>query len=106
MLRSAAISGGWGLDLIGMLAHRRFERERSRRAAALREAWEKGESEQLVAQEPEPRSVTTSEPEPTLSPAQTARRPQSGWECDFCGRSFHGYGSYLNHRCHSQNGID
>jgi hypothetical protein len=65
-----------------------------RRAAELREAaqvWERRKSEPLVAREPESR----------LLPAQSAPRPRGWWECDLCGRGFHGYGAYLNHRCDS-----
>ena len=83
------------MDLIGMLAHRRFERERSRRAAALREAWEAS----FAAPEPEPRSPGIHELESTPPLAPSAPKPRGGWECEFCGRGFHGYGSYLNHRC-------
>jgi hypothetical protein len=99
------------LDLFGVLANRRFEQERSRRVAELRRAWEDRTSERLAPQEAEPASLSThgsesrvplaqSTPEP---PTQSAPRPQGWWECGFCGRGFHGYGAYLNHRCHSNN---
>ena len=80
------------MELIDILAHRRLERELRRREAALREAVrakEEHELSLLPAQEPKP--------EPPL--VQNASRTRSAWDCDFCGRSFHGYGSYLNHRC-------
>jgi hypothetical protein len=85
--------GGWSLN--------RFERERSRHAAELRKAWADQSLEPPVAPEPEPRPLSTHEPESKLPPVQTAPRPRGWWECKFCGRGFHGYGSYLNHRCHS-----
>jgi hypothetical protein len=80
------------LELIDMFAHRRLERELRRREAALQEAKrarEESEIRPLLAQEPDP------EPRPLVAPSMT----RGHWECDFCGRSFHGYGSYLNHRC-------
>jgi hypothetical protein len=70
------------LELIDMFATRRLKRELRRREAELREA----------AQAPK-------EPEPRPLSAQYASTTQGRWECDFCGRGFHGYGSYLNHRC-------
>jgi hypothetical protein len=99
----------FSVDLFNVLAHRRFERERSRRGADLRRAWEERELERPVPQEPEPRSLGPHESESRLPPAQSTPkpltqrtpRPQAWWECGFCGRGFHGYGAYLNHRCHS-----
>ena len=75
-----------------MLGQRRFEQELRRRKAALRaaaHAKEEQERRQLLAQE--------QEAAPLL--AQNASRTRGAWDCAFCGRSFHGYGTYLNHRC-------
>ena len=67
-----------------MVGYSRLQRELRRREAALREAAQ-------VPKEPELRPLV----------AQYASTRQGRWECDFCGRTFHGYGSYLNHRCDS-----
>lgn len=82
------------MELIGILGHRRLERELQRREAALREAAQMPEQQ-------EPAPLPTKEPEwrPLLAPEVPATRDR--WECDFCGRGFFGYGPYLNHRCDS-----
>jgi hypothetical protein len=80
------------LELTDILAHRRLERELRRREAALRVAGQ-------AKEEQEPRPLLAQEPKARPPLAQNASRMRSGWDCEFCGRSFHGYGSYLNHRC-------
>jgi hypothetical protein len=80
------------LELIDMLGQRRLERELRRREAALRAA---GKAEDVQEPRPLPAAGATA----GLLLAQNASRMRGGWDCDFCGRSFHGYGSYLNHRC-------
>jgi hypothetical protein len=78
------------LELIDLLSRRRLKRNLSFRQAVLREAAEAPkERESRPLQEPE------SGP-PHAQYASTRRGP---WECEFCGRGFHGFGSYLNHRC-------
>jgi hypothetical protein len=73
------------MELIYVLDRRRLQRELRRREAALREA-----AEAPQAAEPKPESLV----------AQYASTPRGWWECDFCGRGFHGYGQFLNHNCH------
>jgi hypothetical protein len=73
------------MELIGVLVSRRLQRELRRREAALREA-----AEAPQAAEPKPESLVT----------QDASMTRGWWECDFCGRGFHGYGLFLNHNCH------
>ncbi len=75
------------MELIYVLDRRRLQRELRRREAALREA-----AEVPQAAEPEP------EPEPVV--LQYPSTTRGWWECDFCGRGFHGYGQFLNHNCH------
>jgi hypothetical protein len=75
------------LELIELLGYRRLERELRCREAALREAAQAPKAPEL---------------KPLLAPYASAR--QVRWECDFCGRRYHGYGSYLNHRCDSDDG--
>ena len=73
------------MELIYVLDRRRLQRELRRREVALREAaraWEAGE--------PKPESLV----------APYASTTRGWWECDFCGRGFHGYGQFLNHSCH------
>ena len=82
------------MELTGILAHRRLERELRRREATLREAGQ-------AQDEQEPTPLLAEEQSARPRPAQNASMMQGGWDCDFCGRSFHGYGSYLNHRCGS-----
>jgi hypothetical protein len=73
------------MELTYMLDRRRLQRELRRREAALREA-----TEVLQAAEPKPDSLL----------ARHASLTRGWWECDFCGRGFHGYGRFLNHNCH------
>lgn len=61
------------------------------RAAALRVDLEERTSEPTVEHKPETR----------VESASSAPRPPA-WECKFCGRGFHSYGTYLNHRCHDE----
>jgi hypothetical protein len=83
------------LELIGRFAHKRIARELRRREAALREA------EQPQAGQA-PRRPLAQEPEAKPQLAEHASHLRNRWECDVCLRSFHGYGSYLNHRCDSE----
>jgi hypothetical protein len=90
------------LELIGLLSHRRPKRNLSFRQAVLREAVQapkERESRPLLAQELEsgPLLARETESEPPL--AQSASTRRGPWECEFCGRGFYGFGSYLNHRC-------
>lgn len=71
------------MELIYVLDRGRMQRDLRRREAALREA-----AEAPPAAEPEPLA------------AQYASKTRGWWECDFCGRSFHGYGRFFNHNCH------
>jgi hypothetical protein len=73
------------MELIYALDRRRLQRELRRREAALREA-----AEVPQAAEPKPESLVS----------QYASMTRGWWECDFCGRGFHGYGQFLNHNCH------
>ena len=75
------------MELIYVLDRRRLRRELRRREAALREAAE-------VPQPAEPKSESPG--------AQYASMTRGWWECDFCGRGFHGYGHFLNHNCHEK----
>jgi hypothetical protein len=75
------------MELIYVLDRRRLQRELRRREIALREAAQASE-----AGEPKPK------PESLVTPYASTTR--AWWECDFCGRGFHGYGQYLNHNCH------
>ena len=75
------------MELIYVLDRRRLQRELRRREVALREAARAPE-----AAEPKPESESV-----VASYASTTR---GWWECDFCGRGFHGYGQFLNHNCH------
>jgi hypothetical protein len=73
------------MELIYGLHSRRLQRELRLREAALREA-----AEEPQAAEPKPESLV----------AQYTSLTRGWWECDFCGRGFHGYGQFLNHNCH------
>ena len=73
------------MELIYVLDRRRLQRTLRRREAALREA---AEAPQAVEPKPEPLA------------AQYTSKTRGWWECDFCGRGFHGYGQFLNHNCH------
>ena len=73
------------MELIYVLERRRLQRTLRRREAALREV-----AEAPQAEEPKPESLV----------AHYASRTRGWWECDFCGRGFHGYGQFLNHNCH------
>ena len=70
---------------IYFLDRNRLQRELRRREIALREA----------ARAPE-----IAKPKPESLVAPSAKTPRGWWECNFCGRGFHGYGQYLNHNCH------
>jgi hypothetical protein len=90
------------MELIYVLDRGRMQRDLRRREAALREAAEEppaAEPEPLVAQLREAAEESpAAEPEPLA--AQYASKTRGWWECDFCGRSFHGYGRFFNHNCH------
>jgi hypothetical protein len=73
------------MELIYALDRRRLQRELRRREAALQE-----EAELPRAAEPKPEPLVV----------QYASTTRGWWECDFCGRGFHGYGQFLNHNCH------
>jgi hypothetical protein len=76
------------MELIGVLDRRRLQRELQRREVALREV------EQALGR----RAA-----EPPMQESLVKRQapmPPTSWECDFCGRAFHAYGSFLNHKCH------
>ena len=73
------------MELIYVLDRRRLRRELRRREVALRETARASE-----AGGPKPESLVAKH-------ASTAR---GWWECDLCGRGFHGYGQFLNHNCH------
>jgi len=92
------------MELIGVLDSRRLQRELRRREAALREAAEAPQAaepkrESLVAQ-PAAEVPRVAEPKPESLVTQHASMTRGWWECDFCGRGFHGYGLFLNHNCH------
>ena len=74
------------MELIDVLVSRRLQRELRRRDAALRE---------------EARAPGAAEAKPKLLVPQYASTTRGWWECDFCGRGFHGYGQFLNHNCHA-----
>jgi hypothetical protein len=73
------------MELIYVLDRRRLQRELRRREVALREA---------------ARAPGAGEPKPESLVAPYASTARGWWECDFCGRGFHGYGQFLNHNCH------
>jgi hypothetical protein len=77
------------MALIYVLDRRRLQRELRRREVALREA-----APAPAADEPKPESLS----------APYASTTRGWWECDFCGRGFHGYGQFLNHNCHEKDG--
>jgi hypothetical protein len=87
------------VELIYELGRRRLQRELRRRETALREA-----DRPPRAAEPKPKAtaakVETAVPKPEGPVAQHASTARERWECDFCGRDFHGYGQFLNHNCH------
>jgi hypothetical protein len=74
------------MELIDVLVSRRLQRELRRRDAALRE---------------EAGAPGAAEEKPKLLVPQYASTRRGWWECDFCGRGFHGYGQFLNHNCHA-----
>jgi hypothetical protein len=75
------------MELIYVLDRRRLQRELRRREVALREA---------------ARALEAGEPKPEPLAEQSASTARGWWECDFCGRGFHGYGQFLNHNCHAE----
>jgi hypothetical protein len=87
------------VELIYELDRRRLQRELRRREKALQEA-----ARAPRAAEPEPKAavakVETAVQESEAQVAQHASTTRGGWECDFCGRGFPGYGQFLNHNCH------
>ena len=89
------------MELTYMLDRRRLQRELRRREAALQEA---AGLTQRAEPKPESREATevlqAAEPKPDSLLAQHASVSRRWWECDFCGRGFHGYGRFLNHNCH------
>ena len=89
------------MELIGLLIHGRLKRNLTFRQAVLREvaqAPEERESRPLLAQELES-GLLAQKPEAEPPLAQYASTRRGPWECEFCGRGFHGFGAYLNHRC-------
>ena len=87
------------MDFVDVLADRRLQRELRRREAALRDADPNqrptGHSEASPA--PEPDEIEMQPLVPHRTPTTRER-----WECDFCGRTFHAYGQFLNHHCHER----
>ena len=98
------------MELIYILDRRRLQRELRRRElelrrreAALRDATDAlpvEEPKSLVAEREEAEVLPVAEPTPLG--AQRASIARGWWECDFCGRGFHGYGQFLNHNCHDK----
>lgn len=92
------------MELFYELDRRRLHRELRRREAALREAEVPRvagpKPETLVAQREAAEVPHSAEPEPEALAAQHGSKTRGWWECDFCGRGFHGYGRFLNHKCH------
>ena len=81
-----------------VLVGRRLQRELRRREAALREADRNlGPTGQKQEAQIAPGAF-----KPKAEPLVTEHtaRTRSRWECDFCGRGFHGIGQLLNHKCH------
>jgi hypothetical protein len=76
------------MEPIDVFCSRRLQREPRRREAALRKT---ARAPEAVEAKPEPQVV------------QYAVTTRGWWECDFCGRGFHGYGRFLNHNCHEAN---
>jgi hypothetical protein len=95
------------MELIYVLDRSRLRRELRRREAALREAAEVPQAaepkpEALVALREAAEAPQAAEPKPESLVAQYASTTRGWWECDFCGRGFHGYGQFLNHNCHAE----
>jgi hypothetical protein len=113
------------LGLIDVLRERRLEREGRRRADARWEAWkremrrrdaERREERELRRRDAERREPAERElrrreavireaaaaseaPEPESVVAQHASETWVQRECGSCGRRFHSYGQFLNHKC-------
>ena len=88
------------MEFIDVLVNRRLQRELQRREAALREGDRtlfptEQKYEAPIVQE-------AAEPKPDLLVEKHTSRTQGRWECDVCGRGFHGYGQFLNHNCHDR----
>jgi hypothetical protein len=75
------------MELIYLLDRGRLRRELRRREAALREAAKAPQAAELKSESPD---------------AQYASMTRGWWNCDFCGRGFHGYGQFLRHNCHEK----
>jgi hypothetical protein len=76
------------MELIGVLDRRRLQRELRQREVALRELETR---------------IETKAAEPAKQESLVERHasmPRRSWECDCCGRGFHAYGQFLNHKCH------
>ena len=99
------------MELIYVLDRRRLQRELRRRELELRrreaelqettEAPPATEPESLVVRREAAEVLPDSEPKPESLVAQHAIS-RGWWECDFCGRGFHGYGRFVNHKCHDK----
>jgi len=94
------------MELIYVLDRRRLQRDLRRREAALREAAEvplvaESKPESLVAQREAAEVPQAAASKPESLVAQYASKTRAWWECDFCGRGFHSYGRFHNHKCHA-----
>jgi hypothetical protein len=85
-------------EFIDALVSRRLQRELLRREAALREADRTPSPTEEKYEAPIVQRAA--EPKPELLVEQYTSRTRGRWECEFCGRGFHGYGQFLNHNCH------
>ena len=93
------------MELIYALDRSRLRRELRRREAALRAAAtarQAAEPESLVARREAAEVQQPAEPKSESPGAQYASMTRGWWNCDFCGRGFHGYGHFLNHNCHEK----
>jgi AhpC/TSA family len=90
-------SGEGSMEFIDVLVSRRLQRELLRREAALREADRTPFPTEQKYEAPIVQEAV--EPKPDLLVEHYSSRTQGRWECDFCGRGFHGYGQFLNHNC-------
>jgi hypothetical protein len=85
------------LGLIEVVGKRRLERELRLREAVLREAAEKDLRRREAALREAARVSRAAEQEPVV--AKNTQRRRGRTECSFCGRRFHSYGQFLNHKC-------
>jgi hypothetical protein len=88
------------MEFVDVLVGWRLQRELQRREAALQEA--DRNPRPIAEMHKAPTVPRASEPKLELIVAQDTPRPREPWECEFCGRGFHGYGQFLNHHCYER----